>query len=393
MLAKTKKNIPRYAKLCRLLILTSHLPRTQKFQKYLARTEVSSSVYTKLLHIMSAHASSQNDAANKLLWSNPEFAARYKTGEQLTGEYANDLCLQMGLQSYKSPVHFLDLACGTGIVSKKALAILQSSQSARPFPEDKFTFADLSSEMLKVVHSRVIAERWPISEEAKNMEVVEVNMTDTKLPPDTYTHLGCNFGPGMAPTPDHTLRESYRMLRSGGVAGWTAWQHTAWLPDMTRALEDIRDSAARRCAEGKGTDEDQKLAKIPGMMKFEDMIARFAGADLEKLRAEGVAEADLPRWDKEGWFKSRAEKAGFVDVKVSIVKKDYTLSKEDAYNMVKPMTGIISTFWTEQQRKDIEGADLQARLKEWFDQCLDVKDGKVQWNDWQAMVITAKKPQ
>lgn len=341
---------------------------------------------------MSTQASTQAETANRLLWSNPEFVARYKTGEQLTGEYAHDLCLQMDLQSCNSPISFLDIACGAGILSKKALAILQSSQAARPLPGDKFTFVDVSSEMVKTVRSRVVAEGWPISERAKNMELVEADMQNTKLPSDTYTHLGCNFGPGIAPNPDQTLAEFIRMLKPGGMAGWTAWQHSAWLPDMTRALDAVRDTAAQKCADGEGTEDDQKLSKLPGVMKFEDMVARFAGVDLGKLKAEGVAEAELPRWDKEDWFRSRAENAGFVDVKVTIVKKDYAPSKQDAYVMVKPVVDIMTTLWTEQQRKDVEGADLQGRVSEWFDQCLNTKDGKVQWNDWQAMVITAKKP-
>lgn len=343
---------------------------------------------------MSAPDQSQNEIGNKILWNDPKFAAGYKIAERFTGEYAHDLCLQMGIQSYSTPIHFLDLACGTGIVIKKALAILQSSQSARPSPEDKFTFADLSPEMLKVVRSRVVSEDWPISEEAKNMEIVEVNMTDTKLPSDAYTHLGCNFGPGNAPDPDRTLAECYRMLRPGGVAGWTQWQTSGWLPDLTKATTEIRESAVRKCAEGNGTEEDQKLSKIPDAVSFEDMIAGFAGVNHNKLRADGVAEAQLPRWEKEDWFRTRVEKAGFADVNISIVKKDSKVPVEDAYNMIQPLIGILSIFWTEQQRKDIQGADLRGRIKEWFDQHLDVKDGKVQsWNGWQAMVITAKKPQ
>ena len=342
---------------------------------------------------MSTQEPSQNATANKVLWNDPELADRYKIGELLTGEYAHDLCMQMGLQSYKPPVQFLDLACGNGIVTKSALAILRESQPARPRSEDDFTFADLSPEMLKVVRSRAVSEAWAIGEEKGNMEVVEANMTDTKLPSDKYTHLGCNFGPGLAPTPDHTLRESFRMLRPGGVAGWTAWQRSGWLPDMTRAMKDIRESASRKCADGTGSVEDQKLSKLPEMITFEDMIARFAGADFDKLRADGVPEAELPRWEKEDYFRGRVEKAGFVDVEISIVRKDFELEKEDASNMLQPLVGILSTFWTERQRKDLEGADLQGRMQEWFDECLELKGGKVQWNGWQAMVITAKKPE
>lgn len=343
---------------------------------------------------MSAPNSRQNETAKQILWNNSKFAAAYKIAEGFTGGYAYDLCLQMGIQSYGAPIHFLDLACGTGIVIRKALAMLQSAQPTRPSPDDKFTFADFSPEVLKVARSRVVSENWPISEEAKNMEVVEADMTDTKLPSDTYTHVGCNFGPGNAPNPDRTLGECYRMLRPGGVAGWTQWQSCGWLPDLTKAIRKIRESAARKCAEGNGTEEDQKLSKLPDVVSFEGMIAGFTGVNHDKLRADGVAEDRLPRWEKEDWFGTRVEKAGFVDVKISVVKKDSKISVEDAYSMIQPLIGIMSTFWTEQERKDALGADLQGRIKAWFDQYLDVEDGEVQsWGGWQAMVVTAKKPQ
>ncbi|KAK5944062.1 hypothetical protein PMZ80_003343 [Knufia obscura] len=342
---------------------------------------------------MSAQESTQAPTEAQKLFNDPDAAARYRSAEHLTGKYAHDLCLQLGLQSYKSPIHFLDLACGTGIVTIKALAILQDSQPARPLPEDKFTFADLSAEMLKAVKSRVVEEKWPVSENAKTVEVVEANMMDTKLPSDTYTHLGCNFGPGLAPGPDNVLSESFRMLRPGGVAGWTQWQHVGWFPPMHKAYEEIRASAAQRCADGKGSEEDEKLSKLPAIMKFEDFMGKFAGVDLGKLRAEGVAEADLPRWDQEEWFRSRVEKAGFGDVRINVVVNDFSFSTDDAFNMIKPIAGVVSTTWTDQQRKDLEGADVQGRLKEWIDRNQIGKDGMVHWDNWRAMVITAKKPE
>ena len=63
----------------------------------------------------------QNSSEQKKMFNDPDFAKRYKLGELLTGQYAQDLLNQMGLPSQTSPVHFLDLACGTGIVSKLAV--------------------------------------------------------------------------------------------------------------------------------------------------------------------------------------------------------------------------------------------------------------------------------
>lgn len=338
---------------------------------------------------------SQQDTANKLLWSDPEFAKRYKIGEQATGPYAHDLLLQAGLQSYNKPIHLLDLACGTGIVTKQAIAILQADNSSRPDSNDKFTCADLSPEMLKVLRSRTTAESWPIGESNKTLEIVQANMTDTKLPSNIYTHLACNFGPGMAP-PDKTLAESFRMLQPGGIAAWTQWQTVGWLADISRAFSDIRTAAEERCAAGTGTEDDEKLGRMPYRIDASTMINQMAGVDYTTLKANGVPESDWPRWETESYFKHRVEAAGFKDVKITVMKKPQELSFEDGLSMMKVLVNIALTMWTEDDRKNMAGVDLQTPMGEWFQKRFqepDVKDGTLIWENFIAMVITARKPE
>lgn len=327
----------------------------------------------------------QNSSEQKKMFNDPDFAKRYKLGELLTGQYAQDLLNQMGLPSQTSPVHFLDLACGTGIVSKLAVETLSRVRSTEKLSsEDKFTCADLAPAMMDVLRARISGENWAI--DSSQIEILEANMTDTKLPSDEYTHLACNFGPTLAPSPEKTLAESYRMLKSGGIAGWTSWTQVGWFPDMQRALVDIREDAAGKVKNGSANKQDRKLAEIPAIIKFEDMVAKLTGVDLQKTPRN--------RWDEAGFFKAQVEEVGFKDVKIEIVKKDFSMDIEDVAHMTRPIVGLVRMFWSEEEKKNIEGVDFDAVIGKWWEkrfQQADVKDGKIEWKDFVALVITAKK--
>ena len=246
--------------------------------------------------------------------------------------------------------------------------------------------------MLAVLEKRIGEEKWQI--ETPQTKIERGDMRDTKLPSDTYSHLSCNFGPTLVPGPERVLRESYRVLRPGGTAGWTAWQRVGWLPDMERATNEIREAAAQRCIDGKGTEDDQKLSKIPKLMLPEEFIARLAGIDFDKMRKEGVKEADFPRWDKEVFVRSEVEKAGFSNVKTETITKEFELDQADAYAMLKPLIGILGTFWTEEERQAMEGIDMSTKYREWWERRFDeddVKDGRIVWKDFTATVVTGSK--
>lgn len=320
------------------------------------------------------------------MFNDPDFAKRYKLGELLTGQFAQDLLNQLGLPSQQSPVHFLDLACGTGIVTRKAIETLNEARSTQTLSkDDKFTCADLAPAMMDVMRARIGEENWAIDK--PQIEILEANMTDTKLPSDKYTHLGCNFGPGLAPHPEKTLAESYRMLKSGGVAGWTFWQWVGWFPDMQKAMVEIRGNAQQKVKDGSASEDQKKLAHLPPFVKFEEFVAKLAHVDL-KQNPEA-------RWEDAGFVKSQLEKIGFVDVRVEVEKKDIWMDTKNAYQMVRPMVSLIKTFWSEEERKNIENVDFQGPMDAWWERRFqqdDIKDGKMQWKDFTALVATAKKP-
>lgn len=342
---------------------------------------------------MAANKPEHDDAFHKTVFNNPDFARVYKTAEAMTGTYALDMLHQMDLASYAEPVNFLDLACGTGIVTKHAVDILgNANPTTKPLLEDQFTFADFAPPMLNVLRSRFQTETWPIHD--GQIEVVEADMRDTKLASDTYTHLGCNFGPCNAPNPEKVFRESYRVLKAGGIGGWSAWQTLGWLPDQSKAFNNVRSAAAQKCADGTATEQDQKLSKMPAIMQEYEFIARLAGHDIPKMRGEGVKESDLPRWDHKDYLKSQIEVAGFSDVKVEVVSKDFVMTTEDCETMIPQMINLMCIFWTQEEKETLEGAGLREKVKQWWTRRLeedDVQDGKLIWRNFRAMIATGRK--
>ncbi|KAJ9659844.1 hypothetical protein H2198_002913 [Neophaeococcomyces mojaviensis] len=328
-----------------------------------------------------------NTDSKKLLWDDETFASRYRTAEGLTGDYALDLLKQMGVSATTpAPVKHLDLACGTGVVAKHAISLLEvANKPASSKDQYNFTAADLAPAMLDALRSRFESESWSI-----RPEVIKADMRDTNLPADNFTHITCSFGPCNAPNPLATLRESYRLLTSGGVAGWTAWTACGWYPDVMAALDDIRSHAAKASATGKGTEDDEKLAKVPQMQSFRTMIGRFTG--IEDLSVAKDEDGEMPKWESDEYFVKQVRKAGFVDVQVNVVNKTLFLSGEDAYEIVKPILGILGNWWSQEERKVLEGGLLEKKVQEWFKKKVEENEGKkVVWDTWKAMIVTGRK--
>ncbi|KAK5101688.1 hypothetical protein LTS08_004147 [Lithohypha guttulata] len=292
--------------------------------------------------------------AQKKIFNDPNFVSRYKLGEVLTvSKYAVEILFKTRLQN-------------------------------KLLPEDRFTCADMAPAMLDVLKARIGEENW--STDGQQFEVVQANMTDTKLPSDNYTHLGCNFGPGLAPQPENTLRESYRMLRPGGVAGWTFWQTVGWFPDVSKAMKEIRAAAEQKVADGTATENDRKLANIPAFLSIEQFIAKAADVDLNQT--------PHTRWDREDFVKAQVEEAGFTDVKVEVVKKDFTMDTASAYQMVKPMFGLLRNFWSNEDKEATNGVDIDTAMDQWWERRLkqdDIQDDKILWKDFTATVVTGRK--
>lgn len=123
------------------------------------------------------------------LFKDNKFVANYKTGEKVTGQFAQALINQSGLiveskASPDKPLVVLDNACGSGIVS----SILHQQLHDSVKNNWKLTCGDISEGMLEYTRRRMERENW------QNTEVKTVDAQDTQLPSAHYTHVFTAFG-------------------------------------------------------------------------------------------------------------------------------------------------------------------------------------------------------
>jgi ubiquinone/menaquinone biosynthesis C-methylase UbiE len=128
------------------------------------------------------------------LFKEDKFVNNYKTGERVTGQFAQSLIDQSGLVTdadanpEKSLVVF-DNACGTGVVS----SLLHQQLNEKVKRNMQLTCGDISEGMLAYTRSRLQREGW------QNTEVKIVDAQETGLPSAHYTHAVTAFGKALAP--------------------------------------------------------------------------------------------------------------------------------------------------------------------------------------------------
>lgn len=123
------------------------------------------------------------------LFKDDKFVDNYKTGEKVTGQFAQTLIDQSGLiadanANPEKSLVVLDNACGTGIVS----GLLHHQLNDKAKRNWKLTCGDISEGMLEYTRRRVRREGW------ENTETKIVDAQDTGLPNAHYTHVFTAFG-------------------------------------------------------------------------------------------------------------------------------------------------------------------------------------------------------
>lgn len=93
----------------------------------------------------------------------------YSAAERLTGPVATPLLEHAGLtKTITKPIHVLDMACGTGVVSAH---FHQALQAMGPEAQDKvhLSCADISAPQIGYMRKRIEAQGW------KNTDAVQMN--------------------------------------------------------------------------------------------------------------------------------------------------------------------------------------------------------------------------
>jgi ubiquinone/menaquinone biosynthesis C-methylase UbiE len=125
-------------------------------------------------------------------------------GPILFEPYAVDLAERLQKDKVK---HLLELACGTGRVTKHLAGLI---------PDDgSLTATDLNPGMLEIAQSKLRDDKiqWKIAD-AQNMEFSDAQ----------FDHIVCQFGVMFFPDKEKSFREASRVLKDGGKYVFNTWE-------------------------------------------------------------------------------------------------------------------------------------------------------------------------
>jgi len=133
----------------------------------------------------------------------PEIYDKY-LGPFLFEKYAIDLIERIENGEYKS---ILEIACGTGIVSKFLPEIFTN--------DEKIICSDLNPDMIEIAKKKVKEDRieWKV-----------VDMQEMPFDDNTFDLVFMQFGIMFAPDKEKAFREMYRVLKPGGKLLFNVWQ-------------------------------------------------------------------------------------------------------------------------------------------------------------------------
>lgn len=107
----------------------------------------------------------------------------------------------------------LDLACGTGVVSRLVAPLVA--------PGGSVVGLDVSPAMLDIARST------PLAEGSVGVEWVQANATEIPLPDDDVDVVVCQQGLQFFPDRDRSVSEMHRVLRPGGRLAISVWRSLA----------------------------------------------------------------------------------------------------------------------------------------------------------------------
>lgn len=125
--------------------------------------------------------------------------------------------LLLSLLAPRPGERLLDIACGTGLLTFRAGAMVGPSGSVLG--------TDISDKMVEISRARAVLERPP------NASFERMDAEALALPDQSFDAALCGLGLMYVPDPQQALREMHRVVRPGGRAAaavWGARAHCGW---------------------------------------------------------------------------------------------------------------------------------------------------------------------
>ena len=165
----------------------------------------------------------------------------------------------------------LDNACGAGVVAKQFFQHLDPSPANDKDADRNFDFelicGDVDGTMEQLTADLIAEEGWS----ERNVSVRRIDAHSTGYPDGTFSHVLMNFGPQLMRDAVGALKETYRILQTGGVAGFTCWVRTGWLPGIVAVFPDFEPPGLLQTYPWK---EAASIREILGEIGFVDVVVR-----------------------------------------------------------------------------------------------------------------------
>ncbi|KAE8333669.1 S-adenosyl-L-methionine-dependent methyltransferase [Aspergillus sergii] len=272
------------------------------------------------------------------------FAALYDLGGKITELFAKELISQSGLPlSSQEPLVILDNACGTGAVSSVLHHTIGNDKKANW----QLTCGDKSEDMLHYTRQKMLQEEW------HNAEVKIVNAQDTRLPSAHFTHVFTAFAFNLFPDEISAMKECVRVLQPGGILAVSTWKSTIWVCTLTAAITSL-------------------------------------SGDLPAPSEKEINGVYNVGWDEGSSVRAKFEQAGFDDIEVRTVKKEYSVPiSQFIENCTFLIPTIVNIFWTQDQRDQYE-SELPMAIHRYIERIYG--RGGMASMEAEAIIATGRKP-
>jgi ubiquinone/menaquinone biosynthesis C-methylase UbiE len=162
------------------------------------------------------------DSKSAVLNSNPPHVRIIATNELVTGPPVAEMLRRSGLpgSSEAEALQIMDNACGGGIVTAELLKLAKEHPTIMNIK--RVVASDIDDKMVSYVEERSKTFNW------SNVEVMKIDQQSVPLADNTFSHVFNGFGIFFCADDGAAISETSRILKPGGIAGFTSWKKITW---------------------------------------------------------------------------------------------------------------------------------------------------------------------
>ncbi|KAK4188265.1 S-adenosyl-L-methionine-dependent methyltransferase [Podospora australis] len=251
---------------------------------------------------------------------------------------------QMGLnKDTTTPFKMFENACGAGVVASS----LQTTIQPQVLQKSSILCGDFSQQSMDLVKKRIEAEGWV------NTTAEIIDGQKTGLPDGEFTHVATNIGFHVIPDSETALNEAIRILKPGGVLGFTTWH------------------------------------RFPGFV--EDISEAFKSFPFEAPFSYALQTTSWGNWENINWVRKTLEGKGLEDVKVDVLAHITRVDSTDHFlsHFGMMVDWVMNSGWSEELRKAHPKDEVFRLLRE----SLDQKYQNGPWElSWVSLIASGRIP-